>query len=189
MMSRLVEIYQNHEVHRILDLGCGTGRHIVFLAAHGFQMYGTDASEHALELAKEWLNQVNLSARLEQHRMEDTFPFDDAFFDAVISIQVIHHNLLPNIVITIAEIKRTLREGGMLFLTVPTLPKGPVSPEDDWGLIELEKRTFIPMKGPESGIPHHYFTPKELEKILVGFDILEMFLDDTRHRCVLAMKR
>ncbi len=37
---------------RVLDLGCGTGRHARFLAERGFEVVGIDASETALELAQ-----------------------------------------------------------------------------------------------------------------------------------------
>ncbi|MFW9921005.1 MAG: class I SAM-dependent methyltransferase [Candidatus Thorarchaeota archaeon] len=188
-MERLIKIFHTRKVHRILDLGCGTGRHIIYFSERGFQMYGTDASESAIELSKEWVKESNLTAHLEIHRMEQSFPFDDDFFDALISIQVIHHNLISDILRTIHEIRRVVREGGVIFISVPILTNDPVLPEDDWGLIEIEQGTFLPRKGPESGIPHHYFTADELNQVLTGFDILEMFLDESNHRCVIAVKK
>ena len=37
---------------RILDFGCGTGRHTVYLARMGFEVYGFDWSEAALDATK-----------------------------------------------------------------------------------------------------------------------------------------
>ncbi|MFW9806909.1 MAG: class I SAM-dependent methyltransferase, partial [Candidatus Thorarchaeota archaeon] len=91
---------------RILDLGCGTGRHVVYLARLGFDVSGFDISPRALSMAEEWLNEERLSAALCEHSMELPFPYADDFFDAVISTQVIHHNLMKNIMKTINEIER-----------------------------------------------------------------------------------
>lgn len=38
-----------------LDLGCGAGRHCMFLQEMGFHVIGVDHSEVALELARQWL--------------------------------------------------------------------------------------------------------------------------------------
>lgn len=40
---------------RILDLGCGTGRHLLFLKSLGFETFGIDLSEHFLKLSQKKL--------------------------------------------------------------------------------------------------------------------------------------
>ncbi len=111
------------------------------------------------------------------------------FFDAVISIQVIHHNLMQNILTTVKEVERVLKIGGYLFITVPILGPKPENPEDDWKLHQVEDGTFIPQSGPESGIPHHYFTEEELVEVFRNFKVLEMYKDITNHRCLLGIQK
>ncbi|MGY5875260.1 MAG: class I SAM-dependent methyltransferase [Candidatus Thorarchaeota archaeon] len=188
-MQRLTKVFQDNNVKRILDLGCGTGRHLVYLSKLGFDMYGLDASPRALNLAGDWLQEEGLNADLRMHRMEHTFPFDDGFFDAVISVQVIHHNTMQNIVITVTEIERILRDEGMTFITFPVLQDKPAPGKEDWGLEPIEENTYLPTKGPESGIPHHYLTKEEIPRVFRAFNILELYLDDTGHRCILGVKK
>ncbi|MHA1769887.1 MAG: class I SAM-dependent methyltransferase [Candidatus Thorarchaeota archaeon] len=188
-MPRLLSLFKKNNVRRVLDLGCGTGRHLVYFAGQGIEMYGTDSSLSALALAKEWIDEEGLSANVSEHRMEHDFPFDNGFFDAVISIQVIHHNLMREIRHTIREIHRVLRVGGLVFVSVPVLQTGPIPREIDWHLEEVEDRTYVPQRGPESGIPHHYFTEQSLRSAFLAFDILDVFIDDTGHRCLIGMKR
>jgi len=188
-MSRLSTMFHENEVKRILDLGCGTGRHLAFLSQAGFEVSGLDSSKTALSLAKKWLREEELDADIHLGRMEESFPYPDGHFDAVISVQVIHHNLIQDILTTVNEIVRVLKIGGHLFITVPILGPKPENPEDDWKLHQVEDGTFIPQSGPESGIPHHYFTEKELHEVFRNFKILEMYMDDTNHRCVLAIKQ
>ena len=96
-MPRLASLFVEKRVKRILDLGCGTGRHLVSFARNGFEMSGFDASVNALSLAEKWLQEENLTANICEHHMERPFPYQDNFFDAVLSIQVIHHNLIHDI--------------------------------------------------------------------------------------------
>ncbi len=48
----LIEQVQIPQGALILDMGCGTGRHSVALAQHGFSVTGVDLSEHMLEKAR-----------------------------------------------------------------------------------------------------------------------------------------
>ena len=187
-MSRLATIFHEHEVKTILDLGCGTGRHLAFLSQAGFEVSGFDSSKTALDLAKKWLEEEGLDADVQYSKMEERFPYPENHFDAVISIQVIHHNLMKDILVTVSEIERVLKTGGYIFITVPILGPKPENPEDDWKLHWVENGTYIPQSGPESGIPHHYFTEEELHEVFSNFKILEMYMDDTDHRCILAVK-
>ena len=41
----------NRSTKRILDLGCGGGNHIKFLAEEGFNYYGIDGSEESIRLS------------------------------------------------------------------------------------------------------------------------------------------
>jgi len=188
-MSRLTKIFQNEDVKRILDLGCGTGRHLVHFSREGFEVSGFDASKTAIDLAVKWLKDEELDADVHQHRMEEQFPYLDDFFDAIISIQVIHHNLMRDILTTVKEVERVLKIGGHLFITVPILGPKPEDPEDDWNLHQVEAGTFIPQSGPESGIPHHYFTEEELLEVFRNFRVLEMYNDVTKHRCLLGVRK
>ena len=40
---------------RVLDVGCGIGRNLIFGSEWGFEMYGNDLSAKAVEIACEWL--------------------------------------------------------------------------------------------------------------------------------------
>ncbi|MBN2229701.1 MAG: class I SAM-dependent methyltransferase [Candidatus Thorarchaeota archaeon] len=186
---RISDMFRKNGVKRILDLGCGTGRHIVFLSKCGFEMYGFDSSSNAVDLTNKWLEEENLTATVSNHLMQDRFLYPSTFFDAVISIQVIHHNMLKDIIFTIREMERVTRTGGYVFFSVPILGPKPNNSKDDWELQEVEPGTFIPRSGPESGIPHHFFTEDEIFSLFNGFNILEIFVGNTDHRCVLGIKK
>lgn len=186
-MEEIKELFHKDNIKKILDLGCGTGRHLVYFSKHGFDVYGVDSSPKGLEIARQWLSDENLDATLIQHRIEHQFPFENSFFDAIISTQVIHHNLMKDILITIKEIERILRKGGYIFITFPILSGG--TKVDEWELKEIEKGTFIPLSGPEKGLYHHFFTIEEIYEVFQSFDILKVYIDKTKHRAILGVKK
>lgn len=69
---------------RILDVGCGPGRHSVALARAGYAVTGIDVSERFLEIAAEEARQASVAASFFEVDARQ-MPFDDEF-DAVISI-------------------------------------------------------------------------------------------------------
>lgn len=185
-MERLVNTFKEKKIRRILDLGCGNGRHLLFFAKKGFEVYGFDASPKGIELAHEWLNEEGEDVEIKCHRMENRFPYKDDFFDAIIAIQVIHHNFIGDILKTIKEIERVLRTGGLIFITITHFNERRSIKRD---LKEVDRRTFIPQKGHEEGIPHYFFSIEELKDSFNSFEILEIFIDKTDHRAILGVKK
>jgi ubiquinone/menaquinone biosynthesis C-methylase UbiE len=155
---------------RVLDLGCGTGRHTVYLASKGFDVYGTDISENALAITGKKLDERGLSARLSKGDMS-SLGFEDGFFDAVVSTYVIHHARLSVVRKVISEVRRVLKPGGVFSLIT-------LSDEDGWygRGEEVEPKTFVRNGDPTEGdVPHHYFSESELRKELKSFEIIEFF--------------
>ncbi len=75
---------------RILDVGCGVGRHTVYLAARGFEVTATDDAPAAIEDCKKNLTQAGLTANVVEADMSD-LPFADSCFDGAIASHVIRH--------------------------------------------------------------------------------------------------
>ena len=188
-IPRIVQLLKDSGVSTILDLGSGTGRHVVCLARSGFSAFGLDNSPEGINVTRQWLAEEGLEADLQLQSMTEKLPYEDGFFDAVISVQVIHHADIATIREIIQEITRVLKRGGFLFVTVPRLKND--RPFSSWEKTfeQVEPNTFIPLDGPERGLPHHYFTPKELREVFGGFDIADIHLDTVHHYCLSGYKR
>ena len=68
-INTVVRTLQETSAKTILDLGCGSGRHVVFLAKQGFSVYGLDNSKSGLGITKRWLEKEHLEAELVQQEM------------------------------------------------------------------------------------------------------------------------
>jgi SAM-dependent methyltransferase len=95
---------------QILDVGCGTGTMLSYLASYG-QAQGVDVDEEAVGYCHErGLLDVRLGAAA-------TLPFLDGSFDLVTALDVLEH--LDDDTAALREIGRVLRPGGQLLMTVP----------------------------------------------------------------------
>ncbi len=69
---------------RLLDIGCGTGRHIVRFAQKGHAITGVDLSQEMLNVARRKLDEHNLSARLERADITEMTALPDNHYDCAI---------------------------------------------------------------------------------------------------------
>lgn len=99
---------------KILEIGCGIGANIWYLAREGFCAYGIDGSKTAIERAKNRLQIENLEANL---RLGDiiNLPYNDNFFDAVIDIECLYCNSKRDTEIILKEINRVLKKDSLFY--------------------------------------------------------------------------
>jgi SAM-dependent methyltransferase len=99
---------------RWLDVGCGDGRTAgTWLARRGCEYVGVDLSATAVERARE----AGLDARVIDDASE--LPFEDATFAGVIAVEVLEHVFEPQR--AVAEFRRVLQPGGVLFISLPNV--------------------------------------------------------------------
>ncbi len=94
---------------KVLEAGCGLGQVVKFLNDRGGDCYGIDNSEEAVRIAKSKTRNIHFGDI-------SHMPFKDGFFDTVLSFGVIEHTDPKPL---LAEMKRVLKKGGFLYLTVP----------------------------------------------------------------------
>ncbi len=160
------DLLKNHHAVRVLDLGCGAGRHTILLAKAGFQVTALDVSETALRELQGRADNADLaSITLVKHEMVQ-LPFLDEYFDAIVCTNVLHHGTMMDIRKTLAEAYRILRPRSLGL--VVTLSKN----DFRYGSgIRLEPDTYRFTEGDERGIIHHFFLESQLRSVFSMFQI------------------
>ncbi|MFC1949516.1 class I SAM-dependent methyltransferase [Chloroflexota bacterium] len=175
VVRRATRDFKENNYTKILDLGCGTGKHSIFLARQGFSVYATDISPTGIGIAQKKAESLSLNIRFKQHDMK-SIPFTDNFFDAVICTWTLSHGTMDDIRKAVNEIYRVLRSGGMVLTDLPSIAT------ESYGVgKEIEKDTFIGEKDQEEDVPHHYTTREEVIRLFANFCRLRVRLATRRY--------
>jgi ubiquinone/menaquinone biosynthesis C-methylase UbiE len=194
-MAKIVDIFKKNKVKKVLDLGCGTGRHLIYFAKNGFDVYGMDVAEEGIRLSKKWLKGEGLKANLKVGSMYEKLLYKDNYFDAVISIQALHHERIINVRKAIKEVERILKPNGLVFMTffrrrLKSCPPNTIIKKRKWqkaDYIVIEPRTYVPIEGHEKGLAHYMFNKEEIKKEFHKFKIHDVWIDsNNRHYCFLG---
>lgn len=109
---------------RVLDLGCGGGRHAFGALRLGARVVALDADDTEVKGALELMQAMRdegeggtSAAGTATVGDAVSLPFRDATFDRVIAAEVLEH--VPADRVAIAELARVLRPGGTMAVTVP----------------------------------------------------------------------
>lgn len=103
---------------RVVDVGCGTGRHALRMAGEGAHVTGVDFSTGMLARLRAKLehSDVAAAARLEliEHDIATGLPLGDRSFDLALCCLVLEH--LPNLDWMLAELARVVVPGGRVVI-------------------------------------------------------------------------
>jgi len=166
-VMQAVALLRQRAASRVLDLGCGVGRHTRLLAHAGFETHGADASPNGLSYART----QPFGERIQWIRADfATVPFAALAFDYVLAWNVIYHGDREIASRALAEIRRVLRPGGLLQFTM------------------LSKRNSLYGQGravatdtyvadtddEEKRHPHYYCDAEGLGGLMNGFEPLQL---------------
>ena len=99
---------------KILEVGCGQGANLWFLAKEGFDVYGIDISPSAIRKTEKYLNEYNLKANLKVADARE-LPYENEFFDIVIDCATVQHLLFKDHEKVYVEINRVLKSAGYFW--------------------------------------------------------------------------
>ncbi|MBU3918260.1 class I SAM-dependent methyltransferase [bacterium] len=189
-IGRVVKIFKKHKVKRVLDLGCGAGRHVWYLTQMGFEVYGIDIAADGIKKTKMILKEKRLKATdLRVGNILEKLPYKDDFFDAVVSVQVLQHGKEKQIKGVIKEIERILKPGGLAFFTVcGRIAKGKIR----YCLVKTAKKitpnTYVPTIGNETGLIHFIYTKQKIKEHYNNFKLIDFWRDDKDYYCFVGEK-
>ena len=168
---------------KILDLGCGFGRHAFEAARRGAHVVALDAGEDevngVLNTFAAMVDAGELPAETTKVGVVQgdalNLPFPDGTFDRVICSEVLEH--IPNDVGAMAELTRVLRPGGTMAITIPRwgpeLINWALSDEyhmTPGGHVRIYRRSVVQGRLEKTGlkVTGHHYAPRTAQPLLVA---------------------
>jgi ubiquinone/menaquinone biosynthesis C-methylase UbiE len=167
---------------KILDLGCGIGRHAIYLAKIGFSVSAFDLSEDGLAQLKKDAQRENLNIDIKLGDML-TLPYETGYFDCLLAFHSIYHTDYAGLVTVLSEMRRVTKKDGQIFVTFNSKDSAA------WNLFSdrrIDEYTLFKTEGPEVDVPHTYVEYADVLNLMKEFQILKIqliidYLEDRKH--------
>lgn len=161
-LEEFKDIVQGTPFPKVLDLGCGIGRHIIYCHEMGLDPYGIDLSSHAIDIARHWASGHGVSATESRILQGDIrhLPWPDGHFDFAVS-----HGVLDSMHFEIArdacrEMQRVLKKGGLFYCDI-------ISGNDSCHAREFEGEEVVETPH-EKGTIQSYFNYSKIRRLIEG---------------------
>lgn len=153
---------------KILDLGCGIGRHIVYANSMGADAYGIDLSESAVKTAWAWAQKEGLVQYREKIKQGDItqLPYPQNFFNYVLSHGVLDSMSFETAKEAVREVARVLKLEGLFYCDV-------VSGDDSSHFREYDKEEMVQTEHEQGTIQSYFNFAKIRSMIDALFEIVE----------------
>lgn len=173
----------------VLDLGCGNGRNLIYLAqSYGLRGVGYDISDQAIVQAKKLHAQVRggMPLTFAARSIAEPLPLPDNSQTIVLDMMVSHFLNKEERQALLKEIHRVLRPGGWLFIKT-------FLSDDDIHVQRLLREHPAEEAGsyihPEIGVAEHAFSEEEIVEDLSELFFIHKITKSHRHKADTGAKR
>ncbi len=161
-------IHPYNEKPKLLDVGCGIGRHIFYSHRMGLDSYGVDLSNEAITVARQWGRNLNVSDVENKIIQGDirNMPWENGSFDYAVSHGVFDSTYFNIARAAFTETARILKNGGLFYCDL-------ISGDDSNHAREFWGEEVVETQHEIGTIQMYYNYGKVLELVKDDFDILE----------------
>jgi len=188
------------EIHQVLDIACGTGRHALEMARRGYQVTGIDISEDMLQAARRAASAQELEVtflRKDMRSLDFTAAFDAAYI-LFNTMTLLSRN--EELIAFLRGVHTALGPAGLLLLEVPNLwpyiargqlANSDYSGDEEQGGVRRHRHMEIVI-GPYNNLLGHRFSHRywrdgeELEPRAEAYDLRIFSLNELDLLCRLA---
>ncbi|ERI91975.1 methyltransferase domain protein [Clostridiales bacterium oral taxon 876 str. F0540] len=175
----LSEAWKLKGFNKFLDVGCGLGRHSIYLAKKGFEVNAVDLSDYGVNHLKKWAEEEQLNIDTQVCDMLN-LPFEDNTFDCIIAYNVIYHTDTEGFIKALNEIKRVLKDNGELFITL--ISKNTWSYQSADKYKRVDNNTILRDEHEtEKDVPHFYVDIEDIKRYFIDFEFVKMPVEETEY--------
>jgi len=175
---RYIEKYLR-EGMRVLEIGAGTGRYSLSLAAQGYQVDAVELIQHNIDIFRQHITD-GMNVTVSQGNATDLSAIADGTYDITLLLGPMYHLMTEEDQRkALAEAIRVTRSGGVVFVaycgndaTIVNFcfGKGMILDEHYKALIDLD--TFKASSNPEDLF--HLYRKEDVDRLMEGFDVTRL---------------
>ncbi len=156
----------------VLDVGCGRGRHSLFLAELGFNVTAQDISPEGIEQLLKEAKKRKLDGKIKTIVCDMLdMPFKNNSFDCVLGFHSIFHTDYAGLKTVISKVTAILKKSGRLYITLNSKDNPSFK---DPSNTKVDGYTIIRNFGIEKGVPHTFVDYNDIIRLLADYKILNM---------------
>ncbi len=174
-IDEIVDVLAGAKGSRMLDVGCGIGRYLIFGTQMGMEMYGNDLSLRAVEQAKIWLSHIAGPVARDRVVQGDIrkLSWENGFFAHAMSDSVLDSMPFDVAQAGVEEIARITRPGGYFYCTLIS--------GDETGRVSDFCEEVMVREQHEQDTIQSYFNDVKVKRLLdANFEIVDCTLIQTR---------
>jgi SAM-dependent methyltransferase len=160
-------------IKNALDIGCGEGKYLKYLQSNGFQTTGLDSSESAIAMTRELLEGRGKLVLADMYEYQ--YPLHT--YDLIFSHATLHHGKKKDVAALLDKIYAGLISEGTIFISMPS-----DDCKKNWAMMteheSLGDGTYIPLTGPEKGLPHSFHSKQEVDMLFSRYFNLDITCDE-----------
>ena len=168
-LARVGQRWKEQGIKKVLDLGCGIGRHSLYLASLDMEVTAMDLGAEGIKKLEDKRDAVGLQDKITT-LVCDMLKIDleADTLDAVVAFQSINHTDSKGLKKVIATIQKLLRPRGRIFVVIAARKQFAGGREGD---TIVDKNTIIRGDGNEKGVPHIFLDEQDVHDYFAGFNI------------------
>ena len=160
------------KTNKVLDLGCGIGRHAILFAKAGFSVTAIDASTEAMAILKQKTQEEGVRVKTIQGQFAAGL-FPRNYFDLIIAYNVIYHGYRKDVENTVNTALSWLKPEGWFFFTCPTRRDSKFGNGE-----KVAANTFRPMNSIHPGDIHYFCDDNDIQEFMRNFKVAEKKTDE-----------
>lgn len=167
---RYSKLFDIKKKNKILDLGCGSGRHFIPFKRSNFKLYGIDKSISSEKYIKKKIKKKIIFKNFDFF-LDSKLPYKKKFFDGIIAFQIFDHIHEDAAYFVLNECSRIVKKDGYIFLTL--LSKQTNCADLRGKKIDGQKKSEIVNYGNSSGEMHTFHNLDKFQnKLKLTFRII-----------------
>jgi len=160
----VIDFLKQREIRYVCDAGCGCGAYALKLIRHGFTVEGFDVSKNAVSLAEKLFAENGYPASGFRTADIRSTGYADGLFDAVIARDVIDHLPIKEGIAAVKELRRIVRPGGCVLLTLDAADEEYESEPHSVN----EDGDYLFTDGKWAGMAFHPYSLRDAERLAAG---------------------